>query len=389
MDPGNRGKWIEQDVIFQANDGTLYFIDEKILTEAREAGDELSIMAPSDWRCNGHPALGRKAEHFLVTKVSAGKGRASVAVTAQKDVETILAWRKRKKDRAAVARTPKGWQTRNELCTRYGIKDANRASDNSISFSIVLRIFRDECPESASQVETWVAKRNCSFSQWHFDPAAFDRWLNGRSYVELAKDHRRAKTPQVLAREQKRLDYAVRFLQYVLTRGAYHPRLFRRFLRKPPIGRILEPFPEGLRIGGRKLDEANSIRAWAKSAGISIGCGRNLERAAGLLKVESFSRAFQGPHYWRLRSPITVEKLSTDQDIVSPPSGNQGTSFLLLNGIRSGRKRRNKRPAEAVHREWKSLRDRGLSHGQIAKLHTSEKGEPTSADTVRKALSRL
>ncbi len=368
--PSGSGRWLVNDLIFQRTDGVLFYTEGQCKAVAEDAGDPIgSDGTLSELRRRG--VLG----WMDVPKVNRGPGQRTLAVSSQKDFERYLSGRREQRERARGTVAPAGWLTQDGMYKLAGIEDrrAESASEEVIDLTkdcgVVLRRFRRECPASAAQISKWSKKQNRCFQVWHYDPAAFLRWLDGRDLRALASAERGARPPQYEARARKRLHHAVRFLEFVLTRGRYSPRAFARFLRRPPVGQTLQPCPPV---------RSRDIMEWAKAAGVGkSGRGGMLYQAKRALKVKHLRRL---PVCWWLTGPITIEASEFDAPAVAGGNGS-GAPARKAEGDGATRVKRQR----ALHLEWEHLHDGGMSYADIARRQS----KPTSPATVESAIKRL
>lgn len=345
--PGIDGRWLVNSLVWQRADNSCYAIDAKLVADAKEAEDPITNMALVALRRGG------LLDYLEVPDVDQERaGKATLIVSSVEDFGRYLAQRKQQRQRAAESTPPPdGWMTHADFCREmgFGKSKTKRISDDIMAISFALRRFRRERPASAVNVPRWDGKQNKLVPEDYHDLAAFEHWRAGRSLHELAAPERRVRTPKTEARAKSRLHRAVRFLQFVLTRAFRHdkdsvplftPKRFRRFLYTPPVGETLQPGP---------ALNSRVIRQWAKRAGIAVGRGRTLEQAAAVLKVRYSRVGYQGPSFWRLPGPITIEASEFDAD--TPQAATASAPTNGRDGPARSRKRRRRKARGPTARE--------------------------------------
>jgi hypothetical protein len=199
------------------------------------------------------------------------------------DWDRMIEWEKRH-----FRTSPPGWETNAGLAPLVGC----HSTHDWIMLRFALARFVDECDEGF----VWVREPGASKhgkGRIYYDPAAFRRWLNGRSVKEAAGPRE-----TFTKKKDRRRQETVLFLYFILTRGAFDQRLFNRFLNKPPYGKELKPC---------KPVPASTGRAWAQEAGYLPGMKR-LDEAKRIAGVQSVRKKKAGTfrHSWSLPGPVVV-----------------------------------------------------------------------------------
>ena len=260
-----------------------------------------------------HPALkgitpdGRPRRTY-VPKLS---GRDVALVTCIADLQLIFDW-ERERDAQLLAQAPAGWETAKEIVQRLGIK----SQEERMCLSFALKGFRQERPKAAVQVRHGENPKNRLLRSWHYDKVAFTAWLGGRTLKEAAAPYRRSGNATL----QKRLVVAVRFLQFVLTKGPGRPAAgnplsrnkFLRFAADPPAG-PLQPRDEVAK---------RDILAWAKDAGVEPSkMLKRAKKAAGVSHRLRLLGRFGWTSYWYLPAPVVIGPATETKDRTVPTIG--------------------------------------------------------------------
>ncbi len=242
-----------------------------------------------------HPALdpatnGGKPRRRKVPKPGV---KGLVTVHCLTDFTGMVAWDKAHQQARPVI--PPGRVRVSDIAQREGLPGVG----GNLQLSFVLDAFRRECPDAVTDTDPEDRRlwRAYGLARYYYDPDAFRRWLAGRDIREVAR-------PLLHANAEKhraRVGRAVRFLQFVLTRGDYLPGAFARFLTDPP-KEPLQPCGPVLR---------NEVYRWAEQAGIDRS--KVLTAAAKQAGVKRRKKAFHGESYWLFDGPVTVTPLPDRQ----------------------------------------------------------------------------
>jgi hypothetical protein len=330
-------------------------------------------------RRHRHPVLdsavnGGKPRSRRVPKLS---GRHTVLVSCLADFEKVVAWDRSREQRCHEQAPPVGWKKAAQLARDLTITGI----DGKVCLSLALREFRKEHPEAAAlapglAAETKVGSR--TVKAWSYDGEAFLHWLGGRHVRDVAAPHRKVAN----LREGQALHEAVRFLQFVLTRGSFSRRVFRRFLAEPPTVPLQPCGPVPRR----------DIRGWARSAGIE--CSKVLTRAKREAGVKHFRKGRPVRSYWYLSAPVVIAcppaparaapRASTTAatEPESPDASSRGAPSPP-----AGKER--VKPMREVHEGWERLHQEGKSWEEIARDESRNVGRRVPAATVENAVKRL
>jgi hypothetical protein len=249
------------------------------------------------WRDHPHPALDPKVNggkpRFRQVPGQDPRHPHKIYVSCLEDFKKIIAWDDEEERRAAAVTIPSHWRTAKEIAADRNITKVK----GKIYLSAVLKEFRRKNPVAAMDRKE-RSSRNQLRSTAVYDPEAFDHWLAGRSIRTVAA----ALVGTNLARERRRLQKAVRFLQFVLTQGRYGSRAFKQFLKNPP-STMIQPSPPILK---------DTVLHWSKLAGVELQ--KALKEAKKIVGVKhqfvGFGSDLQS--FWFLEGPISVRAVNQD-----------------------------------------------------------------------------
>jgi hypothetical protein len=131
-----------------------------------------------------------------------------------------------------------------------------------------------------------------------------------------------------------------------------------------------QQFLRNLLAKGRVAAREGAIRA--RLAGIAK---KDLYAALRVLGVPLSCGGWQRAYFWQL-PPTDAPAAATGQ-----PRATTATHQPSA--------RRNRRPAEETHRQWKEWHDSGMGYGRIAMHHNQVTGDDVTKDAVAKAIKRL
>jgi hypothetical protein len=371
--PSAPGRWLSED-LWQDDEYGVCARDDAL---AEALGRSSQVL--TNRRRHAHPALdpkvnGGRVRFRRVPKLSMPQ---PVVVSCLEDIEKVAAW-ERRQEGLSGGEVRAGWKNATEI--RSALKITDLAGKVALSFA--LRTFRQERPDAAERRTEGRNAKNVLIRPWYYDPAAFDRWRNGRSVQEIAETTSRQPGPRFF----KRLREAVLFLLFVLTldpvtrkpRPSFSLRRFRRFVADPPAEPLQprDPVPRA------------DILAWAKVAGVEPT--KMLKRAKKVVGVKYLRNGWQGTSCWYLPAPACVPR--ADGNVVreagEPAVGEMpGQPGAPDDGTSVPTTRTHHR--QALHEEWQRLHQAGKSYAHIARQESRRLGRTVAEETVRSAIKRL
>jgi hypothetical protein len=293
---GRRGTWIGEKTNMWQDDEYSICLDDQLLASSFRDMD--GFFSPSQAYCSRlrdkpHHVLGNRPARSVVFVKPNGY---PIKLTCFEDCSKIVLWERerRRKIIENPPQAPPGWKDKGGLALHLGV----RTSAELFALSHALAEFVSEHPNQVCRVER-IGRSNIIYEKLFVDPHAFQKWKGPRTLCEIAET-RIQKTRRELesgAKIGKRRRKAILFLYFVLTTGKYGPRIFKRFLRNPPVGKQLKPCPPVA------LEE---LFVWA---GKAIRRGRY--NPSSLLKsAKKFCGAksirLEGKSHWFFPSPVTI-----------------------------------------------------------------------------------
>jgi hypothetical protein len=328
--PGLRGTWVEE--VWEDDDFGDCLRDQFLATIFRR-----SNVYFVKHRRRPHPALdpnvnGGKPRWRKVPKLGYKPGKGGPArtiVSCIRDFQEIVKYDEDVRARANAVSVPASWKSRKQIADALNI--APRDTTRLFHLSYALERFRDAHPDKARSVPG-LSKTGLL---WWYDADAFVGWLGDRSLKDAAGSlvEERNKV------SDRRVQRAVRFLQFVLTQGMFSLRRFNRFLANPPTGELTP-----CRNGILKKD----VLAWAKEAGIEPT--KCLKRAKVLAGVRS---RHEGRHankktYWYMPGPICIQP-ENPAPVAQPAVSSSGPTETVA-ATRGGRGRKSSEETLEVYR---------------------------------------